>query len=157
MKPRVCSNWGSPKCKFFAWLIFQDNGWTVDRLQQISWPNCGLCQLFKRAGNYGVHYVQMSIFFESLEQHCGLGLGLGLSPTIDLSEQASQEKHWFFIVTPLACEGKTWHRSSCLSLGNFGTSVIHAGLLQWQVSPLVLFDKIKKEACLSGCTRAWKV
>ena len=38
--------WAPPKCKFFVWLLLQDQLWTATRLQVRGWENnyfCGLC------------------------------------------------------------------------------------------------------------------
>jgi hypothetical protein len=39
--------WAPPKCKFFAWLVFQNRVWTSDRLARRDWdhsPSCPLCR-----------------------------------------------------------------------------------------------------------------
>jgi hypothetical protein len=34
---------GTPKCKLFAWLIFQNRVWTSDRLARRDWDHCPSC------------------------------------------------------------------------------------------------------------------
>jgi hypothetical protein len=49
-EPELAAIWKSrapPKCKFFAWLFFQNRAWTLDRLAQRNWdhsPSCPLCR-----------------------------------------------------------------------------------------------------------------
>jgi hypothetical protein len=57
MMPAVWDNWAPPKCKTFAWLILQNRVWTADRLIRRGWPNCGPCQLCKRAPETAAHMI----------------------------------------------------------------------------------------------------
>jgi hypothetical protein len=39
----IWNKWAPPKCKFFAWLIFQNRVWTYDRLAQRNWDHSLMC------------------------------------------------------------------------------------------------------------------
>jgi hypothetical protein len=49
--------WAPPKCKSFAWLVFQNRVWTADRLQRRGWPNCGLCKLCNQEQESAAHLL----------------------------------------------------------------------------------------------------
>ena len=53
----VWKTWSSPKCKIFAWLVFQNRVWTADRLEMRGWPNCGLCKLCNQDQEMAAHLL----------------------------------------------------------------------------------------------------
>lgn len=48
---------GSPKYKFYAWLVIQNRVWTSDRLVARGWPNNGACPLYRTTNESASHLL----------------------------------------------------------------------------------------------------
>jgi len=53
----IWKTWAPPKCKFFAWLIFQNRVWTADRLASRGWPHNTSCALCRQTMESALHLL----------------------------------------------------------------------------------------------------
>jgi hypothetical protein len=66
-------NVGTPKCKLFAWLIFQNRVWTSDRLARREWDHCPSCPLCRQTMEIAHHLLASCRYTQNLGISGGMG------------------------------------------------------------------------------------
>ena len=111
MNATIWKMWDPPKCKFFAWLIFQNLVWTTDHLLRRGWPSCNLCPLCKQVQESAPHLLFQCRFTVRIWTKICTWLGiLDSSPMIWRHEDSV--KDWWL----KAVSGGGDHRKATASL-----------------------------------------
>ena len=93
----IWCTWAPPKCKFFAWLAFQNRLWTSDRLQKRGCPNqqvCPLCHSADESANHLLAHCRYSLrIWNAIRTWTG-----GNLPSTSLWGNLRSTHHWWRVI-----------------------------------------------------------
>jgi hypothetical protein len=100
----IWKRWAPPKCKFFAWLAFQNQLWTADRMEKRGWPNQRVCPLCREANESALHLLAHCRYSNRIWRAIRQSTA-GHFPVVEGWDQFTSISHW--------CQVIYWKDSWC--------------------------------------------
>ncbi|RLN17873.1 hypothetical protein C2845_PM02G15410 [Panicum miliaceum] len=150
----IWKRWAPPKCKFFAWLAFQNQLWTADRMEKRGWPNQRVCPLCREANESALHLLAHCRYSNRIWRAIRQWTA-GHFPVVEGWDQFTSISHWWQVIY--------WKDSRC-TYPRVRSLIL---VVAWEIwnernarifqrkfkPPELLIEKIKAEAitwCLAG-------